>query len=158
MTTIVMGGPYAGFAEAHTDAGYTVVHKGDGGPVVLWGAGAAGAEALAAAAGRADVVAVVALAPDVPTVARALRRGDLRGARGAWAAGPVKAGARLDVPVLVQVADEDRTAPPEAAMAAAWAARAVVHHYPCDHGDVLAGGAWFDAALRHQLAFLARVL
>jgi fermentation-respiration switch protein FrsA (DUF1100 family) len=61
-------------------------------------------------------------------------------------------------PVLVQVADEDRTAPPAAAMAAAEAAGAQVHHYPCDHFDVYPGAPWHEAVVAHQVAFLQRHL
>ena len=40
----------------------------------------------------------------------------------------------------------------------AFAARAEVRHYPCDHFDVFAGGDWFDHVVEHQIAFLARHL
>ncbi|CAB4750896.1 unannotated protein [freshwater metagenome] len=71
---------------------------------------------------------------------------------------PMKAAARLRVPTLVQIADFDRSAPPQAAAKAAFKARAEVRHYPCDHFDVWPGKAWFDAASAHQVAFLTRVL
>lgn len=61
-------------------------------------------------------------------------------------------------PMLVQIADFDRGAPPQAAAKAAFAARAEVRHYPCDHFDVFAGGAWFDHVVDHQIAFLTRQL
>jgi pimeloyl-ACP methyl ester carboxylesterase len=75
--------------------------------------------------------------------------------------GRVRVGAdakRVTAPTLVQVADFDRSAPPYAAAKAAVAARAHVRHYPCDHFDVWAGKPWFDAASRHQVEFLDRVL
>ncbi len=71
---------------------------------------------------------------------------------------PAKAAASLDIPVLVQIADFDRGAPPQAAAKAAFAARAEVRHYPCDHFDVFSGGDWFDHVVEHQIAFLARHL
>jgi pimeloyl-ACP methyl ester carboxylesterase len=71
---------------------------------------------------------------------------------------PMKAAKQLRVPTLVQIADFDRSAPPQAAAKAAFKARAEVRHYPCDHFDVWPGKAWFDAASAHQVAFLTRVL
>lgn len=71
---------------------------------------------------------------------------------------PLRAAKRLRVPTLVQVADFDRSAPPHAAAKAAFAARAHVRHYPCDHFDVWPGKEWFEAASRHQVQFLSRVL
>ena len=71
---------------------------------------------------------------------------------------PMKAAKQLRVPTLVQIADFDRSAPPQAAAKAAFRARAEVRHYPCDHFDVWPGKAWFDAASAHQVAFLTRVL
>ena len=71
---------------------------------------------------------------------------------------PVKAAKDVTCPVLVQVADFDRSAPPHAAMKAAFKARALVHHYPGDHFDVWPGKAWFEPAAAHQVAFLRRVL
>lgn len=71
---------------------------------------------------------------------------------------PMKAAAQLRVPTLVQIADFDRSAPPQAAAKAAFKARAEVRHYPCDHFDVWPGKAWFDAASAHQVGFLTRVL
>ncbi len=75
--------------------------------------------------------------------------------------GSVRAGRdakRVDCPTLVQIGDLDRSAPPHAAAKAAFAARATVHHYPCDHFDVWPGRDWHAAAVRHQVAFLTRVL
>lgn len=60
----------------------------------------------------------------------------------------------ITAPVLVQIADFDRAAPPHAAAKAAVKARAQVRHYPCDHFDVLPDGDWFEPAVRHQLSFL----
>jgi pimeloyl-ACP methyl ester carboxylesterase len=64
----------------------------------------------------------------------------------------------LRCPLLVQIADFDRSAPPRAAAKAAEAGRAEVRHYPCDHFDVWPGSDWFDPALAHQLHFLRRHL
>lgn len=69
-----------------------------------------------------------------------------------------KYAAAIRCPMLVQIADFDRGAPPQAAAKAAFAARAEVRHYPCDHFDVFSGGNWFDHAVDHQIAFLARHL
>ena len=71
---------------------------------------------------------------------------------------PTTSAGRVRCPVLVQVADYDRSAPPHAAMKAAFAARAEVRHYPCDHFDVWPGKAWFDSAVAHQVSFLTRHL
>jgi pimeloyl-ACP methyl ester carboxylesterase len=64
----------------------------------------------------------------------------------------------LACPLLVQIADFDRSAPPHAAAKAASRGRAQVRHYPCDHFDVWPGAAQFDAVLAHQVAFLRRAL
>ena len=71
---------------------------------------------------------------------------------------PARHADRIDCPVLVQVADFDRSAPPHAAGKAAFKARAEVRHYPCDHFDVYAGMEWHDAVVAHQVLFLCRVL
>ncbi len=71
---------------------------------------------------------------------------------------PGRLAADVGAPVLVQIADFDRSAPPQAAAKAAVAARAVVHHYPCDHFDVWAGSPWHESAVRDQVRFLVRVL
>ncbi|WP_327110014.1 lysophospholipase [Nocardia sp. NBC_01730] len=65
---------------------------------------------------------------------------------------------RIGAPVLVQIADFDRAAPPHAAAKAAFKARAEVRHYPCDHFDVFAGKEFFEPAVEHQLHFLRRKL
>ncbi len=67
---------------------------------------------------------------------------------------PIRYASRLRCPVLVQIADEDRTAPVSAALRAAWQARADVRHYPCDHFDVYPGSDWFEPVIAHQLQFL----
>ena len=61
-------------------------------------------------------------------------------------------------PVLVQVADFDRSAPPHAAGKAAFTARAEVRHYPCDHFGVWPGQECFESAVAHQISFLRRHL
>lgn len=71
---------------------------------------------------------------------------------------PGRFASRIRCPVLVQVADEDRTAPVAAAMRAAWNARADVRHYPCDHFDVYPGSEWFEPVVEHQLQFLGHRL
>jgi pimeloyl-ACP methyl ester carboxylesterase len=71
---------------------------------------------------------------------------------------PIKHAKNLTCPLLVQIADFDRSAPPQAAAKAAFKGRAEVHHYPCDHFDVHAGQEWHEAAIRHQVAFLRRKL
>ena len=71
---------------------------------------------------------------------------------------PARHAKSLRCPVLVQIADFDRSAPPRASAKAAAAARAEVRHYPCDHFDVWPGSDWFDPALAHQLHFLRRHL
>lgn len=69
-----------------------------------------------------------------------------------------KYAAAITAPVLMQIADFDRAAPPHAAAKTAFAARAEVRHYACDHFDVFDGNDWFTPALAHQLAFLDRHL
>lgn len=71
---------------------------------------------------------------------------------------PLKAAGRIQAPVLVQIADFDRSAPPHAAAKAAFAARAEVRHYPGDHFDLFAGKPWHEPALRHAVSFLRRKL
>ncbi|WP_343905192.1 alpha/beta hydrolase [Nocardioides aquiterrae] len=71
---------------------------------------------------------------------------------------PGKQAKHVRAPLLVQIADLDRSAPPQAAAKAAFAGRAEVRHYPCDHFDVWPGKAWHDPAVRHQVAFLRRHL
>lgn len=71
---------------------------------------------------------------------------------------PIKDAERVHAPLLVQIADFDRSAPPQAAAKAAFAGRGEVRHYPCDHFDVWPGKDWYDAAVAHQVAFLTRHL
>lgn len=71
---------------------------------------------------------------------------------------PGKAAQDLRAPLLVQIADFDRSAPPQAAAKAAFEGRAEVRHYPCDHFDVWPGSEWHEPAVRHQVQFLTRVL
>ncbi|PSR59376.1 alpha/beta hydrolase [Nocardia sp. MDA0666] len=66
--------------------------------------------------------------------------------------------ARITARVLMQIADFDRAAPAHAAAKAAFAARAEVRHYPCDHFDIFAGNDWFEPAVDHQVHFLTRHL
>lgn len=71
---------------------------------------------------------------------------------------PGRSAKDLRCPLLVQIADFDRSAPPRAAAKAAFAGRAEVRHYPCDHFDVWPGKQWFEPAVEHQLLFLRRHL
>jgi pimeloyl-ACP methyl ester carboxylesterase len=64
----------------------------------------------------------------------------------------------LACPLFVQIADFDRSAPPQATLKVAVKGRAQVRHYPCDHFDVWPGNDQFDAVLAHQVAFLRRTL
>lgn len=61
-----------------------------------------------------------------------------------------------DVPVLFQIADLDRSAPPHAAATAAVAARAEVRHYPGDHFDLFDGRPCHESAVEHAVHFLRR--
>ncbi|MGN6161194.1 MAG: alpha/beta hydrolase [Marmoricola sp.] len=71
---------------------------------------------------------------------------------------PLKAAAHIGVPVLVQIADFDRSAPPHAAAQAAFAAQAEVRHYPGDHFDLFEGKPWHEPAVAHAVSFLGRKL
>lgn len=71
---------------------------------------------------------------------------------------PQAAAARLTCPLLVQIADFDQSAPPQAAAKAAFKGRAEVRHYPCDHFDVFAGKDWHQPAVVHAVRFLTRHL
>ncbi|WP_206062783.1 alpha/beta hydrolase [Nocardioides piscis] len=71
---------------------------------------------------------------------------------------PARVAKELTVPWLVQIADFDRSAPPHAAAKAAFAGRALVRHYPCDHFDLFAGKDWHEPAVRHAVGFLTAQL
>lgn len=71
---------------------------------------------------------------------------------------PGRSAKHVRAPMLVQIADFDRSAPPHAAAKAAFAGRAQVRHYPCDHFDVWPGKPWHARAVAHQVAFLTRTL
>ncbi len=66
---------------------------------------------------------------------------------------------RLPCPLLVQIADRDSIAPPQAAQDAAWLAtgRAEVRSYPIGHFDIYRGPP-FERAVADQLHFLGRHL
>ena len=66
---------------------------------------------------------------------------------------------RLPCPMLVQIADRDAVAPPQAAQDAAWLAtgRAEVRTYPVGHFDVYRGEP-FERSVADQLFFLGRHL
>ncbi|MCK0438494.1 alpha/beta hydrolase [Gordonia alkaliphila] len=69
-----------------------------------------------------------------------------------------KSAHQITAPTLVQIADFDQAAPPYAAAKAAFAARAQVRHYPCDHFDIFEGFDWFEQAVTHQIDFLTHHL
>jgi pimeloyl-ACP methyl ester carboxylesterase len=71
---------------------------------------------------------------------------------------PLKRAADVRCPVLVQIADFDRSAPPQASAKAAFRARAEVRHYPADHFDLFPGKPWHEPAVAHATAFLTRHL
>jgi pimeloyl-ACP methyl ester carboxylesterase len=71
---------------------------------------------------------------------------------------PAKSAKSVTCPVLMQIADFDRSAPPHAAAKAAFKARAEVRHYPGDHFDVFPGKPFHDSAVRHAVSFLTRHL
>ncbi|MFS3128206.1 alpha/beta hydrolase [Nocardioides sp. Bht2] len=71
---------------------------------------------------------------------------------------PLQLAGQVTAPLLVQIADFDRSAPPQAAANAAFAAKAQVRHYPCDHFDIFAPKPWHGAALQHATSFLSRAL
>jgi uncharacterized protein len=70
---------------------------------------------------------------------------------------PITSAGRFDAPLLLQIADHDRAAPPSAAAKAA-KGRAEVRHYPCGHFDVFDGFDWHDAVCEDQVRFLQRHL
>lgn len=78
------------------------------------------------------------------------------------ALGSFRPGARAadlgGVPMLFQICDRDRSAPPHAAAKVAFAARAEVRHYPGDHFDLFPGRPDHRRALAHQIHFLDRHL
>ncbi len=69
-----------------------------------------------------------------------------------------KSAREVRCPVLVQIADLDRSAPPQASAKVAFAARAEVRRYPCDHFDVWPGKEWHRPAVEHAVYFLQRKL
>lgn len=71
---------------------------------------------------------------------------------------PQAAAARIAAPLLVQIADFDQSAPPQAAAKAAFKGKAEVRHYPCDHFDIFAGKPWHEPAVEHAVSFLTRHL
>lgn len=71
---------------------------------------------------------------------------------------PYKDAKAIACPLLVQIADFDRSAPPHAAAKAAFRGRGEVRHYPCDHFDLFPGQEWHTPALEHATAFLTRHL
>ena len=71
---------------------------------------------------------------------------------------PLKRAADIRCPVLVQIADFDLSAPPQASAKAAFKARAEVRHYPCDHFDLFPGKPWHEPAVTHATRFLTRHL
>ena len=73
-------------------------------------------------------------------------------------ASPGAAANRIGAPLLVQIADFDQSAPPQAAAKAAFTGQAEVRHYPCDHFDVFPGKPLHEPAVKHAVSFLTRHL
>ncbi|MDJ0362592.1 alpha/beta hydrolase [Rhodococcus sp. H29-C3] len=71
---------------------------------------------------------------------------------------PAQAASKIKVPLLVQIADFDQSAPPRAAALAAFAGRAEVRHYPGDHFDLFPGKPFHGPAVEHAVLFLKRHL
>ncbi len=71
---------------------------------------------------------------------------------------PITQAKNITCPLLVQIADFDRSAPPQSAAKAAFKGRAEVRHYPCDHFDVWPGKDWFETTVEHEVRFLIRHL
>ncbi len=71
---------------------------------------------------------------------------------------PTAAAAKILAPLLVQIADFDQSAPPQASARAAFKGKAEVRHYPCDHFDAFPGKPFHDSARDHAVAFLTRHL
>jgi uncharacterized protein len=70
---------------------------------------------------------------------------------------PTRTAAGIGCPILVQIGDADRSAPPNAAMKAARKARATVQRCGADHFDVWPGGRFFDDVVAGQQKFLRGV-
>lgn len=70
---------------------------------------------------------------------------------------PIRRIANVRCPLLVQIGDADRSAPPGAAALAAERTSAVVRRYDADHFDVWPGGVCFDHVVADQVNFLRRV-
>lgn len=64
---------------------------------------------------------------------------------------------RVQCPVLMQIADNDQLAPPQAANRTAARLGATTHHYPCDHFDIYTGAEFHEPVARHQAEFLHRI-
>jgi pimeloyl-ACP methyl ester carboxylesterase len=75
-----------------------------------------------------------------------------------WRNRPIRKMEKLRCPILIQIADRDSVAPPDAARAAAWRAkgRVEVREYPCAHFDIYLD--WRERAIADQLHFLRRHL
>lgn len=72
---------------------------------------------------------------------------------------PVRRASDVRCPLLIQIADRDSVAPPEAAARAAWQAPgwAELRRYPIGHFDIYVG-EWFERSIGDQLHFLRRHL
>jgi pimeloyl-ACP methyl ester carboxylesterase len=70
---------------------------------------------------------------------------------------PVSRRTQLHCPVMIQIADDDRVAPPKAAARVAERLNAAVHHYPGDHFDVYTGAGSHAAIADDQVRFLSRI-
>jgi pimeloyl-ACP methyl ester carboxylesterase len=72
---------------------------------------------------------------------------------------PITKMADIRCPILVQIAENDTIAPPDAARRAAWEAkgRVEVREYPCNHFAIYVG-EWRERSIADQLHFLRRHL
>ncbi|MDG4666359.1 alpha/beta fold hydrolase [Mycobacterium sp. 236(2023)] len=70
---------------------------------------------------------------------------------------PTHLASRIRCPVLVQIGDRDRSAPPQASARAAAKAAAEVRKYDSDHFDVWPGGTHFDEVMIDQQSFLTEL-
>jgi pimeloyl-ACP methyl ester carboxylesterase len=70
---------------------------------------------------------------------------------------PGRLAGRITRPVLMQIADHDTVAPPDAAQRVADKITATVHRYSCDHFEVYTGMPFHDRIAADQAAFLRRI-
>ena len=136
-----------------------------GSPVVLWGTGDDGAQALQVAAEGGGVTGVIAVAPilDGASISiETLRKSAAAGGLGelvrlARAHSAARYAPAPGCPLLIQVADEDPERVVRSAMRAAWNAGADVRHYPCAT-DELFEQRFRERLIEHELVFLRQRL